>query len=244
MVKFLRPISSIVISIGDGGWKTNAQSSVSSDQIPSLNSFDITADGNEIFAHYCSDTIDLLLGSLDQKAKMLLKNKQTLGVFIANNAVIVDRMVSNSELRPLLESRMNDIEKWRKTGIQNYTSSWRDPSAHLMDVQYTNRGANRPTSGSANAVDSAAILKGMSSKDKDAIKEKFRLFNTSFDELVAKHKSLNMEREVKEVCARQVQGMIEPLYGRFWDRYHEVDKGKGKHVKYDKAAISKVFAGL
>ena len=82
------------------------------------------------------------------------------------------------------------------------------------------------------------------SKDKDAIKEKFRLFNASFDDLIAKHKALSMEREVREILARQVQSLIEPLYNRFWDRYHEVDKGKGKHVKYDKAAISKIFASL
>lgn len=243
MVNFLRPISSIMISLGDGGWKTNSASQASSDQIPSLNSFDVTADGKQIFANYCLDTIDTLLTSLDQRAKPVLRAKQTLGVFIANNAVIIDRMIRSSDLQSLLAARMIEVEKWRKNGVQLYTMAWREPSTHLLDVQYTNRG-QRPTSGSATAIDSAAILKGLSSKDKDAIKEKFRLFNASFDDLVAKHRSLNMEREVREILARQVQSMIEPLYNRFWDRYHEVDKGKGKHVKYDKAAISKIFASL
>jgi exocyst complex protein 7 len=244
MVDFLRPISSIMISLGDGGWKSNAGSNTSADQIPSLNSFDVGADGKQIFAHYSIDTIDTLLTSLEQKARPLLKGKPILGVFLANNATIVDRMIRNSDLQPLLSSRMADVDKWRKNGAQLYTSAWREPSTHLLDVQYTNRGSQRPPSGSAAAIDSAAILKGLSSKDKDAIKEKFRLFNTSFDELVAKHKSLNMEKEVREMLARQVQQMIEPLYGRFWDRYHEVDKGKGKYVKYDKGSISAVFLSL
>ncbi|CZR62300.1 probable exocyst complex protein EXO70 [Phialocephala subalpina] len=244
MVDFLRPISSIMISIGDGGWKSNAASNNSSDQIPSLNSFDVSADGKQIFAHYCIDTIETLLNALDQKAKPLLKGKPTLGVFIANNATVIERMIRTSELQPLLSARMADIDKWRKNGAQMYSLAWREPSTHLLDVQYTNRGGQRPQSGSAQAIDSAAILKGLSSKDKDAIKEKFRLFNTSFDELVAKHKSLTMEKEVREMLARQVQQMIEPLYGRFWDRYHEVDKGKGKYVKYDKSGISAVFLSL
>ncbi|KAH8659170.1 Cullin repeat-like-containing domain protein [Tricladium varicosporioides] len=244
MVDFLRPISSIMISIGDGGWKTNTASNSSMEQIPSLNSFDVSADGKQIFAHYCIDTIDALLQSLEAKAKPLLKGKPTLGVFIANNATVVDRMIRNSDLQPLLSPRMNDIEKWRKTGAQLYTMAWREPSAHLLDVQYTNRGGQRPPSGSAAAIDSAAILKGLSSKDKDAVKEKFRLFNASFDDLVAKHKALNMEQEVRELLGRQVQQMIEPLYCRFWDRYHEVDKGKGKYVKYDKSSISGVFLSL
>ncbi|KAF8859069.1 hypothetical protein BDZ45DRAFT_704439 [Acephala macrosclerotiorum] len=244
MVDFLRPISSIMISIGDGGWKSNATSNNSSDQIPSLNSFDVGADGKQIFAHYCIDTIETLLNALDQKAKPLLKGKPTLGVFIANNATVIERMVRTSELQPLLSARMADIDKWRKNGAQMYSLAWREPSTHLLDVQYTNRGGQRPQSGSAQPIDSAAILKGLSSKDKDAIKEKFRLFNTSFDELVAKHKSLTMEKEVREMLARQVQQMIEPLYGRFWDRYHEVDKGKGKYVKYDRTSISAVFLSL
>jgi len=243
MVDFLRPISSIMISIGDGGWKTNAASYSSSDQIPSLNSFDVTADGKQIFAHYCIDTIELLLASLEQKAKPLLKGKSTLGVFIANNATIVDRMIRSSDLQPLLSSRMAEVDKWRKTGVQLYTVAWRDPSAYLMDVQYTSR-ASRPTSGSAPATDSTIVLKNLSSKEKDKIKEQFRMFNASFDELVAKHKILNMEREVREILSRQVQQMIEPLYCRFWDRYHEIDKGKGKHVKYNKAEISGVFISL
>jgi len=244
MVDFLRPISSIMISLGDGGWKSSAGSNNSADQIPSLNSFDVGADGKQIFAHYSIDSIDTLLTSLEQKARPVLKGKPTLGVFLANNATIIDRMIRSSDLQPLLSSRMAEVDKWRKNGAQLYTSAWREPSTHLLDVQYTNRGSQRPPSGSAAAIDSAAILKGLSSKDKDAIKEKFRLFNTSFDELVAKHKALNMEREVREMLARQVQQMIEPLYGRFWDRYHEVDKGKGKYVKYDKGSISAVFLSL
>ncbi|TVY35423.1 Exocyst complex protein [Lachnellula subtilissima] len=227
MVDFLRPISSIMISIGDGGWKSAPNTNNSSDQIPTLKSFDVGADGKQIFAHYSVDTIDTLLTSLEARAKPVLKGKPALGVFIANNATVIERSIRNSDLQPLLQSRMGDVDKWRKTGAQLYTLAWREPSAHLLDVQYTNRG-NRPPSGSAAAIDSAAILKGLSSKDKDSIKEKFRLFNASFDELVAKHKSLSMEKEVREMLGRQVQQMIEPLYGRFWDRYHEVDKGKGK----------------
>ena len=203
----------------------------------------MTADGKQIFAHYCIDTIDMLLSTLEQKGKTLLKGKSALGVFVANNATVVDRMIRGSDLQPLLASRMADVDKWRKNGFQLYSIAWREPSAHLLDVQYTNRG-QRPPSGTAAVIDSSAIVKGLSNKDKDAIKEKFRLFNTSFDELVAKHKSLHMEREVREALSRQVRQMIEPLYCRFWDRYHEIDKGKGKYAKYNKSEISGVFLTL
>ncbi|KAM3423628.1 hypothetical protein BST61_g1051 [Cercospora zeina] len=126
--------------------------------------------------------------------------------------------------------------------MQMYLDAWKEPSAHLLDVQYTSKQPRPPSTG--HAVDSSAILKSLSSKDKDAIKEKFKNFNASFDELVARHKTFEMEPEVRRQLGRDAQMFIEPLYARFWDRYHEVDKGKGKYVKFDKSQLSAILAGL
>jgi exocyst complex component 7 len=241
MVEFLRPISSVMISLGDGGWKSAAAANRSTDAIPSLASFDIGADGKEIFAHYCTDTIDALLSALDQKARMLLKSKSVMGVFLANSVTIIERMIAGSELASLLDGKLGVLETWRKKAKVMYTEACKELSMSLFDVIHTNRAA-RPSSGGAH--DSASILKALSSKDKESIKGKFTAFNTGFDELVSRHKSYSMEREVRNMFAKDVQQMLEPLYNRFWDRYHEIDKGKGKYVKYDKSSIAAVFLSL
>lgn len=93
-------------------------------------------------------------------------------------------------------------------------------------------------------MDSSSIVKSLSSKDRDAIKDKFKAFNASFDELVTRTNALHMEREVRGALSREVQGVLEPLYARFWDRYHEVDKGRGKYVKYDKGSLSAQLSSL
>jgi exocyst complex protein 7 len=241
MVEFIRPISSILVSLGDGGWKSSAAAtSRPSDAAPSLASFDVGADGTEIFVHYCTDTLETLLASLEQKARSLLKGKSVLGVFLANCVAIMERSVQGSDLGPLLENRLPALDQWRKRATSLYTDACRDVSGHLLDAIHTNR-SQRPTSGQT---DSASILKGLGSKDKENIKAKFQSFNASFDELIAKHKSYHMEREVRQTFARDMQQFLEPLYNRFWDRYHEIDKGKGKYVKYDKAAISAIFSTL
>ncbi|KAF2968228.1 hypothetical protein GQX73_g5299 [Xylaria multiplex] len=240
MVDFLRPISSIMISLGDGGWRSITPSNTSTDAIPSLASFDIGADGKEIFAHYCTDTIDLLMSALEQKARLLLKGKSALGVFLANSITIIERMIRDSDLKPLLEGRLGTLDVWRKKAKVLYSDACKEISMHLFDVIHTNR-TQRPPSGSN---ESASIVKGLSSKDKDAIKVKFQTFNTSFDELVARHKQYNMEREVRQMFAKDIQQMLEPLYNRFWDRYHEIDKGRGKYTKYDKSSIAVVFLSL
>ena len=252
MVDFLRPISSIMISLGDGGWKSAAASRPGAgDAIPSLASFDVGADGKEIFAHYCTDTIDALMMSLDARSRLLLQKKPVMGVFLANIVAIIERRIQTSELAPLLLPRLGALETWRKKATSFYTETCKDVSVHLFDVIHTSRGGvgggsgGRPASGQGAAmVDSASILKSLSSKDKESIKNKFAAFNASFDDMVLRHKGYSMEREVRQMFAKDMQNMIEPLYNRFWDRYHEVDKGKGKYVKYDKSAIAAVFLTL
>ncbi|KAL8728204.1 MAG: hypothetical protein Q9166_005552 [cf. Caloplaca sp. 2 TL-2023] len=246
MTMYPQSLASIMASLGDGNWQSIASvDSTSSVSLPSLKSFGTSADRSQDLAHYIMDTIETLLISLDAKARTLLKSKSIAGVFMANNVALIDRMIRSSDLSTVLSSSgtSTKIETWRKKGTSAYLELWREPCSALMDVQYTNRGA-RPPSGSNGVIDSAAVIKQLGSKDKDSIKEKFKNFNTTFDELSLKHRSLQMEREVRSQLAREVQAMIEPLYARFWDRYHEIDKGKGKYVKYDKGSLSAQLAAL
>ncbi|UKZ46876.1 exocyst complex component exo70 [Trichoderma virens] len=244
MVEFLRPISSIMISLGDGGWKPGAAASGrTTEGIPSLASFDVGADGKDLFAKYCLDTIEVLLSSLDQKGRVLLRSKSLLGVFLANSVVVIDHVIRSSELGPLLDSRLDLLDQWRKKATVMYTDICRDISVYLFDTIHTNR-TKRPTSGHADSADSASVVKGLNSKDKDKIKEKFTQFNNAFDDMVTKHKSYSMDREVRAMFGQDIRQKLQPLYERFWDRYHEIDKGKGKYVKYDKQSIAGVFMSL
>ncbi|PGH15160.1 exocyst complex protein exo70 [Helicocarpus griseus UAMH5409] len=231
------PLASILTSLGDGNWRPTGK--------PNSTPLDVSPDSSTLLSHFILDMIETLLSTLEARARAFHRAKPVLGAFLANMMCAVDRSIrSSSELSRYLSTPENSarLDVWRKKGISTYLDAWRDPSSHLLDVQYTSRGSARPTSGGQ--VDSNAIVKSLSSKDKDNIKDKFKAFNTSFDELIIRHKALNMEREVRTSLAKEVQAVIEPLYARFWDRYHEIDKGKGKYVKYDKANLSAQLSGL
>ncbi|KAK0884686.1 exocyst complex component exo70, partial [Friedmanniomyces endolithicus] len=110
-------------------------------------------------------------------------------------------MIRTSELDPLLAATAQPkLDAWRKKATQAYIDAWKEPSTHLLDVQFTAKAPRPPSTGAA--VDSGAILKALNSKDKDGIKEKFRNFNASFDDLVAKHKAYKMEAEVRRALGR------------------------------------------
>jgi exocyst complex protein 7 len=229
MTNYIEPLSSILASLGEGGWKSGTTNSSST-------TLDVGPDSIKLFGQYAADTVETLLSNLMGKVKILLKGKNLQGVFMANNIAIVMRIIRSGELAPLMESYSKKLADWRKQCTAMYLEAWREPSGYLLDVQYTSRNKERPASG---GVDSAAIVKSLSSKDKDAIKEKFKNFNTSFEDLVTRHKSYAMEPEVRNQLAKEVQNIIEPLYNRFYDRYREIDKGKGKYVKYDKTELNR-----
>lgn len=240
MAEFISPISSVMLSIGDKGWKPAAPATGSTTTIPSLNSFDPTKSGETIFANYCADIVNLLLNGLDQRAKTVLK-KHVQGIFIANNAIVVQKMIIGTSLGPYLSTSIP--EKYIKDGVKEYLDSWWEAARIVMDQQVSKASRGRPVSGSAGS-ESAAIVKAMTSKEKDVMKKKFSDFGTAFDDLVAKHKALSLENEINQECVKAARDVVEKMYARFYDRYHEVDKGKGKHVKYDKAGIARVFANM
>ncbi|KAF1912968.1 Cullin repeat-like-containing domain protein [Ampelomyces quisqualis] len=234
MTNYLEPLSSILASLGEGGWNVGSTNK-------STTTLDVGPDSMKLFAQYATDTIDTLLSNLASKARTQMKGKNLQGIFIANNVAIVTRMIRSSELAPLMDGSSKKLNDWRKQGTAMYLEAWREPSGHLLDVQYTNRSKERPQSG---GLDSAAIVKGLGSKDRDAIKEKFKNFNTSFEGLVTSHKGYAMEPEVRNQLSKEVQNIIEPLYNRFYDRYREIDKGKGKYVKYDKSELNKALSSF
>lgn len=248
LTAYQTPLSSLLHSLGESGWRASLSTLTTPSTTSPISPPKPYPGSQNLLPIYIADTIDALVTNLDPKAKSLIKTKSTQGVFLLNNLALIDRGIAVS---PPLNTLIPDatrlrLEAQRKKAANLYADAWREPSIHLHDVQYTNRTS--ATSSSTNtplgAADSAAIVKGMSSKEKDATKEKFRLFNASFEELVQRHRALKMEREVRPVLAREVQSLIEPLYARFWDRYHEVDKGKGKYVKFDKAGLGTLLAGL
>jgi exocyst complex protein 7 len=73
----------------------------------------------------------------------------------------------------------------------------------------------------------------LSSKDREAIKEKFKNFNAEFDALVKAHKSYNItDQSLRQLLAKEVS-FISPLYHRFYDKHSGGDFSK--HV--DKVSI-------
>ena len=248
MALYLTPLASILASVGEGGWR-NSSGTGRSSPTGFSGRLDVGANGEELFSYYVADTIETLLTGLESKSNGLLKTKAAQSIFLANNVAVVQRLIAASDLSGLIpEPTRGRIDAWRTRAITSYVDVWKNNAAQLRDVQYTSRSSNpsqRPPSGSsAGGADSGAWVKALNSKDRDAIKEKFKNFNAGFEELLYKHKQFKLEPEIKGWMAREISTVVEPLYTRFYERYREIDKGKGKYVKYDRAQMDNVLNSL
>lgn len=249
LCQYEKPLLYLLASVGDGNWRSAPSNTsmnslgAASNTTPQSSLLNLphgTTETNPLLlSNYLGDLSDLLISSLNSRAQTLHRTKPLQAIFVLNSLAVLSRVTTEPTVEPYLPP--NRLDPHRKSAMSTYMNAWREAINHLLDT--INTAANRPLSGGG-GLDSTTILKSLSSKDKDRIKEKFKSFNASFDDQVARHKSLHMEREVKTALQKEIQSTVEPLYGRFWDRYHELDKGKGKTVKYSKSEMAGVLGSL
>ncbi len=93
-------------------------------------------------------------------------------------------------------------------------------------------------------IQSGAIQKSLSKQQKEEIKEKFKSFNNTLDERHGIEKSYAIpDGELRGQIVKEIKKVLLPLYGRFYDKYQEVDftKNPQKYIKYDKKGLDELI---
>ncbi|KAI5781416.1 Cullin repeat-like-containing domain protein [Geopyxis carbonaria] len=223
MADYQSSVSGLLVSLGDGNWKRPYNP-----QNISLSTFDVGADGALLLSHFMLDVVDVLISELEQKGVALYKKKVYVSAYMVNNVAFIETRIRRSPLAKVLTATaQSKVEKWRKDAVKMYMEVWKECAAYLMDVTYT----KTQTPG-----------KSLSSKEKEGVKEKFKNFNLSFDDLVARHKSFNFpDKDVRNMLAKEI-GFVGPLYGRFYDKYKDIISSK--YIKYDRQSLDMVLSQL
>ncbi|GMM39008.1 GTP-Rho binding exocyst subunit [Saccharomycopsis crataegensis] len=190
-----------------------------------------------LLSSYFSDCIDAIMISLEIKAKVLLPKKtSTIGYFLMTNLTLIEQVMKKSEIYSILGTAGNErLEKLRKRALNMFLTSWKGLASTLMDVTVItggNNGTNKKTK--------------ISSKDKDAIKDKWKTFNNEFDELVKGFKAYGIkDQQLKQYLVKEISFVI-PLYNRFYEKYAngEFTKHSSKYIKYDKGKLASIIQTL
>lgn len=190
-------------------------------------------DANELLSSFFSDVIDALIVSLEIKAfQSPQRKRQNVGYFLITNITLVEQIISRSDLNTIMNSSSHTrLEKLKKRAMNLFLTQWKQLASLLLDVT--------PTQGKH------------TTKEKDAIKEKFKTFNSEFEECIRQYKQYNItDATLRKYLAKEI-GFIVPLYNRFYDKY--VGNGKGgeiftkhldRYVKWDKTQFDRVLESL
>lgn len=224
LVDYPRIVSDLLGSIGDGGWRKPTTSPIK------LISVD-PAHGYRLLDQYAAEVIETLLQLLEQKSRALNKKLNFVGVFLLNNTSYVRTAIVRSEMTKTMSDKpMTRIEDFNKKAFRIYRESWDNPAKQLMDTTIM-----RPQDGKGSR-------NSLSSKDREAAKERFRLFNLEFDEAIKSCKVfVVVDPGLRQSLTSEIRSIIVPLYSRFYDKYINTDftKNKEKYIKYSKESIEK-----
>lgn len=180
----------------------------------------------ELLSAFFSDVIDALIVSLEIKATQLIKKKQSIGYLLITNITLVEQIISRSLLKDIFDHNSQArIEKLKKRALNMFLAGWKQVASYLLDVN---------------------IVGKLTSKDKDAIKQKFANFNAEFDDLVKSYKQYNItDPSLKKYLSREISFIV-PLYHRFYDKHINTDftKNMDKYIKYDKRKFDAIIDSL
>lgn len=202
-----------------------------------------------LLSSYFSDCIDAIFISLEIKAKQLLPGKQrtsTIGYFLITNLTLIDQIIKKSEIHAILGPMGAErLEKLRKRGLNMFLTNWKSLASTLMDVTVISGSTATGGASSTSSTSSGGLGKKtkISSKDKDAIKEKFKTFNSEFDEQVKSFKAYHIkDQQLKQSLIKDISFII-PLYNRFYEKYSsgEFSKHSSKYIKYDKSKLATII---
>ena len=153
-------ITGLLVALGDGNWKRPFDPTA-----PGLSTFDVGADGSLLLSHFLLEVVDQLISELETKAFALIKKKSHMSVFMVNNVTFIETSIRRSDLSKIMTATsLAKVERWRKDAVKMYMEGWKECAAHLMDVTYTAKAQQHSLSG-----------KGLSSKERENVKEKFKV---------------------------------------------------------------------
>ena len=93
-------------------------------------------------------------------------------------------------------------------------------------------------------IQNSQIQKSLSKNQREEVKDKFKNFNTAVDERFAVEKVYAIpDGELRAQIIKDIKKVILPLYGRFYDKYTEIDFAKNptKYIKYDKKGLDELL---
>ncbi|ANB14954.1 Exo70p [Sugiyamaella lignohabitans] len=178
---------------------------------------------------FFSDAIDALILTLELRLSASGKKDHQIGLTLLLNLAFIESYITKSNVSAVLSvAGAERLQRLRKHAFDLFLRAWHKVSHGLMET-------------------TLPAGKQLSSKDREVVKEKFKVFNAEFEALLTRHKSLNIKDvAIKQESVKEIKSLVGPIYYKFYDRHKGGDftKNIDKYIKYDKVSLDKAINTL
>lgn len=188
-------VQSLLEIMGDATWSSKSQKTVMGRH-----------DRSGPVEQFIGDTLSTLIRSLDVRSKSF--RRPLIGtVYMMNNVDLMMKRIKNGGLFIVLgEDTMEYLEKLLTTYQGAYLDLWKPTVEPLMDVTYVRSGTLTTKLGNLS--------------ERQATKDRFRMFNEAMDEILRAHQGLKIKDEgTRNAIVRSLDKMVGVMYSRFMERH-------------------------
>lgn len=212
--------------------------SVYTSVIPNL-SDDIDETAPEhLLSCFISDYIDSIIINIEigLKADVSLK-KSMQGYYLIKNTILIETIVNRSQqlFNSLGNLGIERLNRLKKRFLKLFLDDW-NYASYIIIRDMTTITTTNAVSGHSGS--------GMSSKEKEQIKDLFKNFNESFEDALRNYEKYNItDVNLRAYLSGEIKKLIMNAYFKLYDKYGsgEFTKNKAKYIKYNKHQFEQIL---
>lgn len=187
---------------------------------------------------FISDYIDSIIINIEigLKADVGLK-KSMQGYYLIKNTILIETIVNRSQqlFNSLGNLGIERLNRLKKRFLKLFLDDW-NYASYIIIRDMTTITTTNATSGHSGS--------GMSSKEKEQIKELFKNFNESFEDALRNYEKYNItDVNLRAYLSGEIKKLIMNAYFKLYDKYGsgEFTKNKAKYIKYNKYQFEQIL---
>lgn len=187
---------------------------------------------------FISDYIDSIVINIEIGLKTDVTLKKSMqGYYLVKNTVLIETIVNRSQ--QLFESLGNlgieRLNRLKKRFLKLFLDDW-NYASYIIIRDMTSITTANAVSGHSGS--------GMSSKEKEQVKELFKNFNESFEEALRNYEKYNItDVNLRTYLSGEIKKLIMNAYFKLYDKYGsgEFTKNRAKYIKYNKQQFEHIL---
>lgn len=187
---------------------------------------------------FISDYIDSIIINIEigLKADVSLK-KSMQGYYLIKNTILIETIVNRSQqlFNSLGNLGIERLNRLKKRFLKLFLDDW-NYASYIIIRDMTTITTTNAVSGHSGS--------GMSSKEKEQIKELFKNFNESFEDALRNYEKYNItDVNLRAYLSGEIKKLILNAYFKLYDKYGsgEFTKNKAKYIKYNKHQFEQIL---